>query len=92
MAVADFTGQPAVFIPNKWPISPKYPQLGGAILIPPKPANESTRLLIESRKIVVCRAIIIYSTEGGIIDSAQVIFDAIYIFKCRNIHFTSILL
>jgi hypothetical protein len=25
MGVADFTGQPAVFIPNKWPISPKYP-------------------------------------------------------------------
>jgi len=24
MGVADFTGQPAVFIPNKWPISPKY--------------------------------------------------------------------
>jgi hypothetical protein len=27
MAVADFTGQPAVFIPNKWPISPKYPDV-----------------------------------------------------------------
>jgi hypothetical protein len=25
MGVADFTEQPAVFIPNKWPISPKYP-------------------------------------------------------------------
>ena len=24
MGVADFTGQPAVFKPNKWPISPKY--------------------------------------------------------------------
>jgi len=27
MGVADFTGQPAVFIPNKWPISPKYPSV-----------------------------------------------------------------
>ena len=27
MGVADFTGQPAVFIPNKWPISPKYPHI-----------------------------------------------------------------
>ena len=29
MGVADFTGQPAVFIPNKWPISPKYPTKEG---------------------------------------------------------------
>jgi hypothetical protein len=29
MGVADFTGQPAVFIPNKWPISPKYPTTNG---------------------------------------------------------------
>jgi hypothetical protein len=32
MGVADFTGQPAVFIPNKWPISPKYPTGGMAAI------------------------------------------------------------
>jgi hypothetical protein len=29
MGVADFTGQPAVFIPNKWPFSAKYAENPG---------------------------------------------------------------
>jgi hypothetical protein len=48
MGVADFTGQPAVFIPNKWPISPKYPPntvVGGWVTSPPSASPEKHVLI-----------------------------------------------